>query len=131
MERAARIKPGIIEFAGFMQKDALAKFYALADALVLPTHSDPWGLVVNEAMACGLPVVVTDVAGCAADLVQDEWNGKMVPVNDPVKLASVMEYLAMPGPLRVSMGLRSTQRITGYSPEACAAGIAKAVSACI
>jgi glycosyltransferase involved in cell wall biosynthesis len=131
MERAARIQPGVTQFSGFVQKDGLAGFYALADALIFPTHSDTWGFVVNEAMACGLPVVVTDVAGCMADLVEDGWNGKIVPVNDPARLASAMEYLALREDLRTEMGKRSAQRIVGYSPEACAGGIADAVAACV
>jgi len=130
-ERAARIQPGEIQLTGFVQKDGLASFYAFADALVFPTHSDTWGFVVNEAMACGLPVVVADVAGCVADLVEDGWNGKIVPVKDPAHLASAMEYLAMRDDLRSEMGRRSAQRVAGYSPNACAAGIAEAVAACI
>jgi 1,2-diacylglycerol 3-alpha-glucosyltransferase len=130
MQRAARIRPGVIQFPGFVQRDGLAAYYAVADALIFPTHSDTWGFVVNEAMACGLPVIVTDVAGCVADLVEDGWNGKVVPVKDPAKLASAMEYLAMQEELRLEMGTRSAQRIVGYSAEACAAGIAEAVSAC-
>ncbi len=47
--------------------------------LILPTYTDPWGLVVNEAMACGRTVVLSRVAGCAADLVRENWNGLLVP----------------------------------------------------
>ena len=130
IERARRIRPGAIQFPGFIQKDSLTDFYAMGEALIFPTHSDTWGFVVNEAMACGLPVVATDVAGCVPDLVEDGWNGKIVPVYDPVKLASAMEYLAVRPELRSEMGKRSQQRIVGYSPEACAAGIARAVMAC-
>src|SRR5207249_1585599 len=80
VQRAANIRPSAIRFSGFVQKDDLAAFYALADALIFPTRSDTWGFVVNEAMACGLPVVATPVAGCVADLVEDGWNGQIVPV---------------------------------------------------
>ena len=55
MERASLIAPGTIRFPGFVQREGLPEFYALADALIFPTHSDTWGLVVNEAMSCGLP----------------------------------------------------------------------------
>jgi glycosyltransferase involved in cell wall biosynthesis len=104
----------------------LAEFYALADALVFPTHSDPWGLVVNEAMACCLPVIASDVAGCVSDLIEDGWNGFVVPVSDVRRICSSMELLAKGDDLRGQMGERSLQRIREYSPEACAAGIAKA-----
>jgi glycosyltransferase involved in cell wall biosynthesis len=129
-QRAARIQPGVVQLTGFVQKAALPSFYALSDVLVFPTHSDTWGFVVNEAMACGLPVVVADVAGCAVDLVEDGWNGKIVPANDAAELASAMQYLAGHDDVRSEMGMRSAQRIAGYSPEACAAGIAEAFAAC-
>jgi glycosyltransferase involved in cell wall biosynthesis len=48
---------------------------ALSDVLVLPSYSEPWGLVVNEAMACGMPVIVSEKCGCAPDLVQNGKNG--------------------------------------------------------
>ena len=55
-DRARRISPGFVGCPGFAQRDELARYYALAEAVVLPTHSDPWGLVVNEAMAVILEV---------------------------------------------------------------------------
>jgi glycosyltransferase involved in cell wall biosynthesis len=66
-QRAKRISPGLICFPGFAHRENLAGLYALAEAFILPTHTDPWGLVVNEAMACGLPIIVSSVAGCSAD----------------------------------------------------------------
>ncbi len=127
--RAARISPGTIHFAGFVQKDQLPSFYALADALVFPTHSDPWGFVVNEAMACGLPVIATDVAGCVADLVRDGWNGAVVPARDVARLTFAMERITKEDDLRLRMAQRSAEHILRYSPEACAGGIAEAVVA--
>jgi glycosyltransferase involved in cell wall biosynthesis len=127
MERAARIAPGTIQFPGFIQREGLSDFYALADALIFPTHSDTWGLVVNEAMSCGLPVIVTGVAGCVADLVQDGWNGFVVSPKDRAALASVMTRLANDSVLRKEMGSRSRERIDAYSPEAWAEGLVHAV----
>jgi glycosyltransferase involved in cell wall biosynthesis len=126
IRRASLIRPGTVKFSGFVQKEQLAEFYALADALVFPTHSDPWGLVVNEAMACCLPVIASDVAGCVSDLIEDGWNGFVVPVSDVRRICSSMELMAKGDDLRGQMGERSLQRIREYSPEACAAGIAKA-----
>ncbi len=91
--RAQRIDPAKICFPGFMHREDLAGIYALAEALILPTHSDPWGLVVNEAMACGLPIIVSSVAGCAADLVEDRWNGYVVSPRDPDKLSRAIDSL--------------------------------------
>jgi len=127
---AARIAPGAVHFAGFVQREGLAPFYTFADALVFPTHSDTWGFVVNEAMACACPVITTSVAGCVPDLVEDNWNGKIIPANDSAVLASAMEYLFGHDELRSIMGSRSTERVLAYSPAACAAGIAEAVAAC-
>ena len=129
IRRASLIRPGTVKFSGFVQKEQLAEFYALADALVFPTHSDPWGLVVNEAMACRLPVIASNVAGCVSDLIEDGWNGFIVPVSDVKRISSSMELLAKGDDLRGQMGERSLQRIQEYSPEACAAGIAKAALA--
>jgi glycosyltransferase involved in cell wall biosynthesis len=93
---------------------------------VLPTHSDPWGLVVNEAMACGLPIIVSSVAGCSADLVEDGWNGYVVPSQDVQKLSAAIDSLARQPELRRQMTARSLERIRNYSPEACADGLAAA-----
>jgi glycosyltransferase involved in cell wall biosynthesis len=125
--QSEKIYPGRVIFAGFVQRQELASYYALADMFVLPTHSDPWGLVVNEAMACSLPIICTDVAGCAPDLIKDQWNGVTFPVQDTAALACAITELSNDGELRSIMGKRSKDRILRNSPEACAAGIAQAV----
>jgi len=126
-ERASRIVSGTIQFTGFVHREGLSDFYALADALIFPTHSDTWGLVVNEAMSCGAPVIVTSVAGCVADLVQDGWNGFVISPQDRTQLAAAMARLASDSELRTEMGSRSRSRIEAYSPEAWAAGLVHAV----
>ena len=125
--RAAAIHPGAVRFAGFAHREQLAVYYALADALVFPTHSDPWGLVVNEAMACGVPIVASNAGGCVADLVQDGWNGYVVPKGAPDKLAEALNRIACSPDLSATMGARSAQRIEQNSPLACAAGFAAAM----
>lgn len=128
--RAAAIAPGSIQFAGFAQREQLASYYGLAEVLVFPTHTDTWGLVVNEAMASGLAIICSSAAGCAADLVEDRRNGRVVRAGDIGQLASAMEELAGAVELRALMGQCSRERILRYSPEACAAGIAGAVLSC-
>ena len=123
------ISPGTICFPGFLHREDLAGLYALADALILPTHSDTWGLVVNEAMACGLPIIVTRVAGCSSDLVEDGWNGYVVPPCDPESLGAALDFILRNPELRREMSARSVQRIRSYSPEACAEGLAAAALA--
>jgi glycosyltransferase involved in cell wall biosynthesis len=123
MVRASAIALGTILFPGFTHREELAEFYALADALIFPTHSDPWGLVVNEAMSCGLPVVATNVAGCTEDLVRDGWNGFVLPPRDFSALFEAMERLAVNSAMRVEMGARSEEKIREYSPEIWAQGL--------
>lgn len=127
LQRAATVGGGSIHLVGFAQRELLAAYYGLADVFVFPTHTDPWGLVVNEAMACGLPVISSDAAGCVADLLESQWNGRVVSAGDVEQLASAMNELACDAELRSLMGQRSRQRIEQYSPEAWAAGMAGAV----
>jgi 1,2-diacylglycerol 3-alpha-glucosyltransferase len=127
-QRAKRISPGTVCFPGFAQREELAGLYALAEALILPTNSDPWGLVVNEAMACGLPIIVSSVAGCTADLVEDGWNGYVVPPADSEKLSLAINSILQNSDLKRQMSARSLQRIVNYSPVACAGGLAAAMS---
>jgi glycosyltransferase involved in cell wall biosynthesis len=126
--RSRAILPGSIEFRGFIQRDALPAFYALAEALVFPTHSDTWGFVVNEAMACGTPVIVSEVAGCVPDLVQNFETGILVPSQDAASIAESLAFLAERPGTGVEMARRATKLISQYSPAAWAAGIASAVA---
>lgn len=71
-----------VHFVGFKKKEALGEYYRAADLLVLPTWSDVWGLVINEAMAQGLPVVTTDRCVAGVELVEDGVNGYIIPVKD-------------------------------------------------
>jgi glycosyltransferase involved in cell wall biosynthesis len=125
---ARTIYPGSVRFPGFVQRDELASYYGLAECLVFPTHSDPWGLVVNEAMACGLPVICGHAAGCAADLIRS--NGRLVAARNVFQLASAMQEIASDTALRLKMSHESAKIIQLYSPELCAAGIAEAALSC-
>jgi glycosyltransferase involved in cell wall biosynthesis len=124
---AKSISPGTIRFAGFAQRDELASYYGLADCLVFPTHSDPWGLVVNEAMACGLPVICGQSAGCAADLVKA--NGRLIDSRNVDQLVHAMQEIATDVDLRRQMSRESLKIIRNYSPERCASGIGQAALA--
>lgn len=124
--RARDIHPGRVHFAGFVHRDELAAYYALAECFVFPTRTDPWGLVVNEAMACGLPIVCTRVAGCAADLVQE--NGRLVSPANVDELAGAMEDIATNSDIRERMARESREVIQAHSPERCAAGLALAAT---
>jgi glycosyltransferase involved in cell wall biosynthesis len=70
-------------FVGFVQYKDLYKFYAISDLLLFPSRQDIWGLVVNEALACGLPVITTEKVGASVDLVENTKNGFIIPPNCP------------------------------------------------
>lgn len=123
------VKPGTIKFAGFAQREQLASYYALAEMLILPTHTDTWGLVVNEAMACGLPVILSQTAGCGADLVTDNWNGRIVPPKDVRALAFAMGALASQTDQLALMSANSKNRIFEYSPGEWSRGIVRMMEA--
>lgn len=125
LESAARdIYPGMVYFAGFVHREELPIYYGLAECLIMPTHTDPWGLVVNEAMACGLPVICTSAAGCALDLVRE--NGLLMEAGNVDQLHAAMSGLACDDELRRDMAEKSAALIQDYSPEAWAAGMAEA-----
>ncbi|MGB9073516.1 MAG: glycosyltransferase family 4 protein [Terriglobales bacterium] len=128
IRRSHLIHPGRVWFPGFVQRDQLAGLYALAEALVFPTRSDPWGLVVNEAIACGLPVIATDVAGCTADLVRDGVNGYVVGARQPEALSQAMEKLLRDPELRQRMGQMSLQTNSAFTPQRWAAGVVRALA---
>jgi glycosyltransferase involved in cell wall biosynthesis len=81
---------GHFRLLGFQPRDRLIDLYALADAFVLPSRDEPWGVVVNEALACGTPVIATDAVGAAEDLITDGVNGRIVPVGDTAALARAL-----------------------------------------
>ncbi|HEY7353957.1 MAG TPA: glycosyltransferase family 4 protein [Terriglobales bacterium] len=125
---ASTVSTGTVHFSGFVHREKLAACYALAECFVFPTHTDTWGLVVNEALACGLPVICSTVAGCAADLVTEK-NGATVAPHRASDLARVMQEIANSPDLRRRMSLQSQEIIQNYSPERCALGIAEAALA--
>jgi glycosyltransferase involved in cell wall biosynthesis len=77
-----------LRLVGFLNQTELGKAYAAADCLVLPSdHAETWGLVVNEALASGLPVIASDAVGCVPDLVKDDETGYSYPLDDECALA--------------------------------------------
>lgn len=102
---------------GFRQIEELPGYYALAGALVHPTFRDTWGLTVNEAMASSLPVVVSNRAGCAIDLVKEGDNGFRFDPNEIETLATLLERIAQDDDARRRMGTRSKEIIDEWSLE--------------
>lgn len=128
-ERVARAAIPSIQIAGHLDREELATEYARADVFVFPSVSDPWGLVINEAMASGLPVVTTSAPGAVDDLVVDGDNGIVVPPFDAGALGAAMEDIARDPERRRAMGLRSAERIRAHTPEAWAVGMREAALA--
>jgi glycosyltransferase involved in cell wall biosynthesis len=94
--------------------------YAISDMFVLPSHFEPWGLVVNEAMAFGLPVIATDRVGCIDDLVRHEETGLIVPAESPDKLLVAIRALATDPDARRRMGTQAKREIAGWTLESAA-----------
>lgn len=80
-----------VRFLGFVNQARLPEVYAASDVLVLPSEHEPWGLVVNEAMVCGLPAIVSDRVGARLDLVREGETGWVFPTGDISALASLLE----------------------------------------
>ena len=126
---AAAVAPdGAVTFAGYRQMDEIASYYGLAGAFVHPAAVEQWGLVVNEAMAAGLPVLVSRTAGAAEDLVEDGANGFVFDPTDPSAIAERMRYMAAPGTDRSAMGDLSRGRVAPWSLERFADGLWRAVT---
>ena len=102
-----------VKFAGFVNQADLPKHYAMCDVFVLPSTYEPRGAVINEAMACGLPVVVTDRCGSLGDIVQENDNAFVYPAGHADALARALEAL-MDDALRARMGQRSREIIATW-----------------
>ena len=106
-----------IHFVEFMEKEALKEYYRAADIFTLMTVGDVWGLVINEAMACGLPVITTDKCVAGVELVEEGKNGHIVKVGDDKALADrIREILQEPGKVE-AMGKISLEAIQAYTIE--------------
>ena len=115
-----------VTFWGFQNQTELPRFYADADIFVLPSgYGETWGLVVNEAMCHGKPVIVSDLVGCGRDLVTEK-NGFRFPYKDVPRLAEALGKLVSDSELRSRFGLESCRIIQSYSQEVSAGNIANA-----
>ncbi len=114
-----------LHLLGFQNQSEMPAAYAAADVLVLPSASETWGLVANEALACGVPIVVSDACGCAPDLAADGAAGRVFPVGDASALAcAIGDVLARP-PSRAAIWRKSN----AHGLAAAAAGVEAAFAA--
>ncbi len=119
-----------VHFPGLKNSRELLPFYAHAGCFVLPSTREPWGLVVNEAMAAGLPVLVSNRCGCSVDLVHEGENGFSFDPDNTAALTTLLQGMAQrPAAERAAMGARSAEIIRGYAPEGFGAAIASILPA--
>jgi glycosyltransferase involved in cell wall biosynthesis len=97
----------------------------MADVFVFPTLGDIWGLVINEAMSAGLPIITTSAAGASADLIKD--NGFIVPPGDTETLSDRLIEISTKDKLREEMGRRSLDIISDFTIEESAKGFIAAI----
>lgn len=117
-----------VYFFGFRNQSELPKFYAAADVFAFPSENEPWGLIINEAMCAGLPVITTEVIGAVADLVRHGDNGFTFRAGDVDQLTSHLIKLLTDGDLRERMGEKSRAMIAKWDYERCVEGIRAALT---
>ena len=124
-----------MRFVGPAAPAEVRNFYGGADVLVVPsiptrTFREPWGLVVNEAMNQGLPVIATDAVGAVAGgLVRHERNGLVVPAGDARALADAIRRLHDDPDLRARLGAQGREDVRPLTSEAWANGMSRALDA--
>lgn len=115
-----------VRFIGFQNQSQLPALYAASDVFVLPGDSESWGLVINEAMAAGVPVVVSDEIGAAPDLVQGQETGFVFQLGNLDELANAISKLLAEPALRERLSANAVRLIRRWDVDECAAGIVNA-----
>jgi glycosyltransferase involved in cell wall biosynthesis len=126
-EAAQRKISGKVQFLGFVNQSQLPSLYKAADVMVIPSRYEPFGLVVNEAMLCGCPVIASDRVGAVRDLVTHTETGYVYPCGVTDILASLLQT-ALSDPTRLeSIRQKSLQRISMWTPQASADALVESV----
>lgn len=128
-ELAGSLGVARIRFAGFLNQSAIPGLYAASDLFVLPSASDAWGLSVNEAMAAGLPVIVSDQVGASPDLVKGKKTGFVYPCGDVAALSQALAHLLESLELRRALGRNAERLISDWDADVCAKQIVEAARA--
>jgi glycosyltransferase involved in cell wall biosynthesis len=114
-----------LHMLGFQNQSEMPAVYAAADVLVLPSSGhETWGLVANEALACGTPIAVSNAVGCAPDLAGDGTAGRVFPLGDSASLADSLESLIANPPAAATIGRKSAE----YGLDAACHGIVQALN---
>jgi len=128
-QEAERSGQSHVAFAGFVNQADLPAYYAMANVFVLPSEDEPWGLAINEAMACGVPVVATSEVGAAADLIRDGETGRTFPTGDVAALADALAGVIGECGTGGAMREKCRQRMASWSYAQCERGILEALQA--
>ena len=104
-----------VRFCGFRNQSEMPRFFDLATVFVLPARHEPWGLIVNEVMNAGRPVILTDDVGCQPDLVTDGVEGRVYPVRDVPALTDALRHVLHTPGLAEQMGRAALERINSWS----------------
>jgi glycosyltransferase involved in cell wall biosynthesis len=116
-----------VHFFGFRNQSELPQFYSAADVFVLPAENEPWGMVVNEVMCAGLPVIASNEIGAVADLVRHGENGFTYKAGDVDTLTEYLSQVLRDPGKRTRMGEASRRIIARWDYERCVLGIKQAV----
>jgi 1,2-diacylglycerol 3-alpha-glucosyltransferase len=128
-ELAERLAPGAVHLPGWKPYGELPAYYGLASCFVLPSLSETWGLVVNEAMASGLPVLVARSCGCLPELCRPGVNGYDFDARRPEELARLLTRVSAAAVDLKAMGGASRRIIASFTPDTWARGLADCVVA--
>ena len=129
-EFEARARPLLGErliLPGFVNQSQLGRYFRAADSLVLPSLHETWGLVVNEAMHYGLPVLVSDGVGCHFDLVQEGVTGHVHRVGDAAQLAEHIARLSQDPARTRHMGAQAERLVSRYRMQRSLGGVLRAL----
>jgi glycosyltransferase involved in cell wall biosynthesis len=122
---------GHVLLPGFKQYPDLRAYYGLASAFVHASTTEPWGLVVNEAMASGLPVLVSNRCGCAPDLVRDGVNGFTFDPGNVEQLAHLMLKVSTLNYQLSTFSVASRRIVASWGADRFASGLHQAAEAAL
>lgn len=131
VERGKALLGSRFLFQGFVNQSKLGQYFLAADAFVLPSNHETWGLVVNEAMQFGLPVIVSDRVGCHRDLIGDHNTGIVFKSGASGSLARALAGLAASPDAARRLGHNAQKLIQAYSTEQNAMGVREAVASAL
>ena len=106
-----------VHFINYQTKEELENYYKLSDIFVLPTRFDIWALVINEAMSYGLPIITTDKCSAGLELIENNINGYIVPVENIIELSDKINLILRNEPVAKAMAENNLKKIRQYTVE--------------